>query len=146
MSADQLRRAAAELRDAATHVPPSPWEVHESPGGSALAVISTAPSERVSSRSGKILKRATTQVAISPVRRGHRQNIAYIAKLHPDVALAMADLLEITADVMGWLGPPIVLETDDGDFLADGMGIPRIEWDRAVTLAEVILSEVTDVE
>lgn len=47
----------------------------------------------------------------------------------------LAVLLDTLADVMEWLGPPEVMP---GGHLIDGMGVPRIEWDRALTCARAI--------
>lgn len=50
----------------------------------------------------------------------------------------LAAWLEITADVMTWLGPPEVRPNKDGIGINDAMGTPRIEWDRALDVARSI--------
>jgi len=99
MSADILRRAAAKLREHATAATPGPWE-H-------VGWIVGAPEPTTFSGCGQVITWAEGVEAgdicapsgdLYP-RSGYspREDMAYVALMHPPVALAVADVLEAAA-------------------------------------------------
>lgn len=129
--ADLLRRAAAELRDAVTNLPPSPWAVRETAGGSRLTVISEDPSAHDGvGRPATIVHRASPIVVQAEVKRGYRRCVAFVALMQPSVARGMADLLDDIAK--------------EADHLRDERDIAQfLHLDLAIVLARQILGEAS---
>lgn len=96
--AAELREAAKRLRKLATAATPGPWSVTEQHGRD---IADEAWSDvRVSSPAGDV---AITY--LSNVIEGGDENEAYIASMHPAVALAVADWLDRFADLLYCYGP-----------------------------------------
>ena len=91
MSADILRRAAARLREAAASATPGPWEVGPNFGArdNRVYVRPEGGFDWVGSTDDphKVMACQVSNVA------EFRANAAFVALMHPPVALALADLL-----------------------------------------------------
>lgn len=100
MSADLLRRAAEKLREHAEAATRGPWEhVDHGVGGTSMGCgeVITLEGGEIACPSGDLYPRG----GYNP-----RADMAYIAFMHPPVALALADWLDYTArDAELDLGP-----------------------------------------
>lgn len=130
--AEELRAAATLLRETASTATPGPWHTvglpwnHDTP-----FVVAGHPDPHV----GKFVADVEQVFGDDEDDRDHGPDAAWIALASPALAEPLAVLLDTLADVMEWLGPPEVMS---GGHLIDGMGVPRIEWDRALTCARAI--------
>lgn len=98
MPADLLRRAAAELREAAAKATPGPWRTHDTylPLGGHTATVLTARQDLNASELVAWLPTMSNE----PWTDGRNawNNAAWIALMHPGVAEPLAALLEAIAD------------------------------------------------
>lgn len=87
--AEELRAAAARMRELAEKATPGPWWTHQTPAGTPAV------------RAGGSLSGSGRQVAyfrnIHAGQEGTR-NAEYVAAWHPAVVLAVAELLDVFAD------------------------------------------------
>lgn len=113
MTADLLRRAAAKLREHASAASASPW-VAEADG----LVWPPRIGDPVS---------GSTEV----------EDAEYIARMHPPVALALAELLDHLADDVSDAGD----RTEPGGLVRNEYGSIRFDWTAAAKLARAVLRE-----
>jgi hypothetical protein len=127
VSADLLRRAAATLRERAGKATPGPWS------GDPTGTVCADDDLRPDPNGGEILPPEGPQEVAECYRNersGERgDNAAYIAMLHPPVALALADWLKTVAGI--WVD----------DRAVQHYSARRAVQDSAVKLARAVLRE-----
>lgn len=101
MSADLLRRAAAKIRENAEVATPGPWESRRSQQADYIGFTDTAGFFAIARQS----------------TWGTKGDVEHIASWHPDVALAAAKWLDMTADHMD---PELTLDGGCSDCEVDG--------------------------
>lgn len=121
--ATELRRAARYLRGAATadYVTPGPWIVHEAYG------FLRVDNDRDKTREAWTMKTG------ADLAEENRPTAEYIALMHPGVGLALADWLELTADV---INSRTIADPSD-EYTVD------ISDEQALVVARAILGQVT---
>jgi hypothetical protein len=125
VSADILRRAAALLRERGTRLPGAmadrPWR---------LILTDSESLDGVAACSHHCAEDADCCDGCWPIETPHEFAAQYIAMMHPPVALALADWLDVTAQAMA---DSHAADPDDPVELSDE--------DEAVALARAILRE-----
>jgi len=124
-SSDQLKRAAAKLRETAAATTPSPWETRVRHGGSLTTIISNDPGSKTLRHGPRVVANAATAT------RDSAANLAYCVLMQPSVAEPLALWLEATATAMGLWAPYREHET--------GYDM----WTSALAVARIILGEAS---
>jgi hypothetical protein len=100
-AADQIRRAAARLRELAEDATPGPWQTDGpwwvDPPGTPM----TSSEATVECRTG-VTAGSERRVVAEGTLRSRDEDMHYIAALGPDVGSALADWLE--GEHIGWIG------------------------------------------
>lgn len=155
MTADLLRRAAAKLREHAEAATPGPWATgpsEELPGSAGVWDLHriTVTGKPGTDEVGKPWAPEVARVEYNAngfqfPHHEARNDAAFIALLHPPVALALAEVLEHQADDMADEGiVELHPKQPDGStitVIADTKRWIRWDWTAAVELSRAVLRE-----
>jgi hypothetical protein len=118
---DTLRRAAARIRELAQEATGGPWWVHDANDTDvwwgSLEDIRRVDRGEVSPEEGEAIMNAAGQLSHGDFQAP--EDAAFVAAMHPLVAVAFADLLEVQAKLIEFGGAPF----DDDETSVDAIAI-----------------------
>ncbi|MFE9363709.1 hypothetical protein ACFYNN_13010 [Streptomyces sp. NPDC006978] len=144
---DQLRAAAALLREAASHATPGPWRTHDTHLGSTGGHTATVLTDRPNINDTELVAWLPT-MSNEPwdEARNAWRNAGWMALMHPSVGLALADWLD--TETATWAGDEVHSPCSTGTCTLDaalvvarqvlGTTTGQLETTPTVTRAEVL--------